>query len=64
MTGTRHVYQIFVKAEPEVVWQGIVDPAFTTRYFQRTAFEAAHEAGTPYRSVMPDGRDAVVGDVE
>ena len=33
MTATRHVYQIFIKADPESVWQAIVDPAFTRRYF-------------------------------
>ena len=27
------VYQVFIKATPEQVWEAIVDPAFTERYF-------------------------------
>jgi uncharacterized protein YndB with AHSA1/START domain len=64
MSDARHVDQIFVKAEPEVVWQAIVDPAFTRHYFRRTALDATLEQGTSCRSVLPDGTDAVLGDVE
>src|SRR5688500_7983317 len=63
MAGARHVYQIFIKAEPATVWEAVTDPSFTRRYFHRTAFEMAG-AGAPYRYAMPDGSDAVVGDVE
>lgn len=59
-----HMYQIYIRADAEQVWQAITDPAFTSRYFHRTTFEAALEPGGTYRYVMPDGSDAVVGTIE
>lgn len=59
-----HVYEIYIRASAERVWQAITDPAFTTRYFHRTAFESSLEPGAPYRMVLPDGDDAVVGTIE
>jgi uncharacterized protein YndB with AHSA1/START domain len=64
MPASRLVYQIFIKSDPEAVWQAITDPGFTRRYFHQTAFEHADAAGSPFRYVLPDGTDAVVGDVE
>ena len=40
-----HVYQTYIRAGAEQVWQAITDPAFTTRYFHQTAFEAALGTG-------------------
>ncbi len=59
-----HVYQIYIRASAERVWQAITDPEFTKRYFHRTAFETSLEPGSGYRMVLPDGSDAVVGTIE
>ncbi len=59
-----HVYQIYIRASAEQVWRAITDPEFTKQYFHRTAFESTLEAGAPYRMVLPDGSDAVVGTIE
>ena len=59
-----HVYQTFIRASAEQVWAAITDPEFTKRYFHRTAFESTLEPGSPYRMVLPDGSDAVVGTIE
>src|SRR4051794_25906646 len=32
MDRPRHVYQVFIRTEPEQVWQAITDPAFTERF--------------------------------
>lgn len=64
MTAPVHVYQIYIRARAEQVWQAITDPEFTKRYFHRTAFESALEPGAPYRMILPDGSDAVVGTIE
>jgi uncharacterized protein YndB with AHSA1/START domain len=64
MTAPLHVYQIYIRASAEQVWQAITDPAFTRRYFHRTAFESTLEPGSPYRMVLPDGEDAVAGTIE
>jgi uncharacterized protein YndB with AHSA1/START domain len=59
-----HVYQTYIRASAEQVWAAITDPEFTRRYFHRTAFESTLAPGSPYRMVLPDGSDAVVGTVE
>lgn len=64
MPATRHVYRIYVKAPIHAVWNALVDPEFTRRYFHGTAFDEPPRTGTPYRTSMPDGRGAVDGTVE
>ncbi len=64
MTATRHVYRIFIKAPIATVWNALLDPAFTRRYFHGTAFDAPPVAGQPYRTSMADGRPAVDGTIE
>ena len=59
-----HIYQTYIRASADQVWTAITDPDFTRRYFHRTAFESALEPGSPYRMVLPDGSDAVVGTIE
>jgi uncharacterized protein YndB with AHSA1/START domain len=64
MSAPRHVFRIHIRATPEEVWQAITDPAFTRQYFHRTAFESTLEPGSGMRFVLPDGADAVVGEIE
>ena len=64
MAITKHVYQIFIKATPEQVWEAIIEPAWTRRYFHGTAFDSPPVAGEPYRTSLIDGRPAVDGTIE
>jgi uncharacterized protein YndB with AHSA1/START domain len=64
MAAPRHVFRIHIRATPEEVWQAITDPTFTRQYFHRTAFESTLEPGSGMRYVLPDGADAVVGEIE
>ncbi len=61
---TSHVFQIYIRAEIETVWNAIVDPAFTRQYFFGSSFEAPPVAGREYRSVLPDGTTGVDGVIE
>mgnify|MGYP001027651952 CR=1 FL=1 len=54
------VYQLFIKATPEQVWDGITKPEFTTRYFHGTKIDSTFEPGAPYLSVAGEGGDTVV----
>jgi uncharacterized protein YndB with AHSA1/START domain len=38
---TTQVYQLFIKATPEQVWDAITKPEFTTRYFFASRVEMA-----------------------
>jgi uncharacterized protein YndB with AHSA1/START domain len=49
------VYQLFIKAAPEAIWDAIVKPEFTTKYFHGGRVETTGEAGTPMRMFGPDG---------
>jgi uncharacterized protein YndB with AHSA1/START domain len=64
MAITKHVYQIFVKATPEQVWEAITEPTWTRRYFHGTAFDSPPIAGEPFRTSLADGRPAVDGTIE
>ena len=63
MAITRHQYRIYIKAPVEQVWNTLVDPEFTRRYFHGTAFDAPPVAGEPYRTTM-HGSPAVDGTIE
>ena len=49
------VYQVFIKATPEAIWDAIIKPEFTTKYFHGGRVETTGEAGTPMRMFGPDG---------
>jgi len=55
---TTQVYQVFIKATPEAIWEAITDPAFTERYFYGTRISTTAEARrTEWRSEV--GEDPV-----
>ena len=49
------VYQVFIKATPEAIWDALIKPEFTTRYFHGGRVETTGEAGAPMRMFGPDG---------
>ena len=64
MAAPRHVYQIFIRATPEQVWEAIIDPAFTRRYFHGTAFESTSPPGASRTARAAGRRRAVDGVIE
>ena len=53
------VYQVFIKATPEQVWDAITKPEFTQKYFYGSRVDVAEKAGGPYIGHAGD-RDAVL----
>lgn len=49
------VYQVFIRATPEQIWEAITKPEFTARYFYGSPVETSGEAGAPIRHYAPDG---------
>lgn len=47
--GPTQVYQVFIKANPEQIWDAITKPEFTARYFFGSRVETTGEANTPIR---------------
>jgi uncharacterized protein YndB with AHSA1/START domain len=56
---TTQVYQVFIRATPEAIWEAITKPEFTARYFHGARISIVPDG---YRSLGPD--DAVWGDAE
>ena len=54
------VYQVFIKASPERIWEAITDPDFTTRYFHGSRVELRLVAGSEYRGWSPDRSELYV----
>jgi uncharacterized protein YndB with AHSA1/START domain len=51
---TTQVYQVFIKATPEEVWNAITKPEFTTKYFYGARIEVTPDRR---RTFSPDGDD-------
>jgi uncharacterized protein YndB with AHSA1/START domain/DNA-binding transcriptional ArsR family regulator len=43
----KQIYQIFIKASPEQIWDAITRPEFTARYFYGTQLESSLKPGEP-----------------
>ena len=55
---TTQVYQLFIRATPEAIWDAITQPEFTRRYFHGVSVETTPEerrsySGSELRSVQP-----------
>jgi uncharacterized protein YndB with AHSA1/START domain len=44
---TVQVYNVFIKATPDAIWDAITRPEFTTKYFYGSRIESTLEPGTP-----------------
>jgi uncharacterized protein YndB with AHSA1/START domain len=51
-TATTQIYQVFIKATPDAIWEAITTPSFTARYFHGARIELVDGA---YQSHGPDG---------
>ena len=51
---TTQIYQVFIKATPEAIWEAITSPDFTTKYFYGARIEVTPDWR---RTFSPDGAD-------
>ncbi len=51
---TTQVYQLFIKATPEQVWEAITRSEFRQKYFHGSSIESTFVPGTPVRIWSPD----------
>jgi uncharacterized protein YndB with AHSA1/START domain len=57
MTATTQVYQLYIKADQEQVWDAITNPAMVARFFHGAHVESTYQVGSPLRSWSPDHRE-------
>ena len=55
------VYQVFIRATPEQIWDAITKPEFTARYFYGSRVQTTGKAGTPIRHLAANS-DELWGD--
>jgi uncharacterized protein YndB with AHSA1/START domain len=58
--NTTQIYQLFIKATPEEVWEGITDPDFTQKYFYGSRIKSSFEVGSPYVGWSGDESEQLV----
>ena len=64
MSGrSRTVYVIYIRTTPEKLWEALVEPEFTKRYWFGMHHESDWSAGAPWKLVTDDGRLANSGEV-
>ena len=57
MTQTNvQVYQVFIKATPEQIWEAITKPEFTAKYFHGSLVDSTFEPGAPTTAGRPTAR--------
>jgi uncharacterized protein YndB with AHSA1/START domain len=65
MVAAAHVYEIFIAAPQQRVWDALIEPELTTRYFHGTRFESSFETGARYVCrIDASGREAADGEIE
>jgi uncharacterized protein YndB with AHSA1/START domain len=54
--GPKHVYQAYIRASRERVWEAITTPEFTRQYFHRMRIRSDWKPGSSVTFVYDDGR--------
>jgi uncharacterized protein YndB with AHSA1/START domain len=52
---SRLVFQIYIRAAAEEVWEAITQTDFRRQYFYGSTIESTFEPGSPLRSMSPEG---------
>ena len=63
MANSRFVYVTYIRTTPEKLWQALIDPEFTSRYWCETRQESEWKPGASWRSMIPDGRVGDSGEI-
>ena len=63
MQGPRHVYEIYVRATPDRIWEAITSPELTRDYFYGTLVSSDWKPGSRLGYAYPDGKLAAEGTV-
>lgn len=58
-----HVYETYIQATPEAVWDAITDGAMTVQYFYGTRVQSTWEQGAPIRYLGGDDEVVASGEV-
>jgi uncharacterized protein YndB with AHSA1/START domain len=63
MAESEFVYVTYIRTTPEKLWQALIDPEFTRKFWASTHQESDWKVGSSWKIVVPDGRTADTGEV-
>jgi len=63
MDNSRFVYVTYIRTTPEKLWQALIDPEFTRRYWAETWQESDWKPGSSWQLMIPDGRVGDSGEI-
>ena len=63
MAESRFVYVTYIRTTLEKLWQALIDPEFTRRYWCETTQDCDWKPGASWRIMIPDGRVADSGEI-
>jgi uncharacterized protein YndB with AHSA1/START domain len=63
MADSRFVYVTYIRTTPEKLWQALIEPEFTRRFWSETWQESEWTPGASWRLMMPDGRVGDSGEI-
>ncbi len=63
MSRPEHIYEIYIRASAEAIWEAITTPAFTRQYFHAMDIDSTWETGAPVAFRSAEGQPSVEGRV-
>jgi uncharacterized protein YndB with AHSA1/START domain len=63
MAESRFVYVTYIRTTTQKLWQALIDPEFTRRYWVETWQESEWKPGASWRLMIPDGRIGDSGEI-
>lgn len=63
MARPRHVFETYIKATPERIWEALTNPEFTRRYYFASSVNSTWEKGASYSYDDANGTAALRGEV-
>jgi uncharacterized protein YndB with AHSA1/START domain len=63
MAESRFVYVTYIRTTAEKLWQALIDPEFTRRYWSEVWQDCTWEPGASWKLMIPDGRIGDTGEV-
>ena len=63
MAESEFVYVTYIRTTPEKLWQALIEPEFTRKFWVGTHQESDWKVGSSWKLVTPDGRVADDGEI-
>jgi uncharacterized protein YndB with AHSA1/START domain len=63
MTKSEFVYVTYIRTTPEKLWQALIEPEFTRRFWSETWQESEWTPGASWKLMIPDGRVGDSGEI-